>query len=135
MNVVKASHKTFCYTVKSLTWDFACYDTFFKKCKYHGIEIEYKVKEYDPAGKEHYHGIFYLRNGFYRKKLTVKGMHMDLVEMWGKEGWVRYIGKDLKKAAIRNALFAGCPNNPADMESDTEIDEVEDDKIFTTKLF
>jgi hypothetical protein len=55
--------------------------------------------EFDPHGKLHYHGIIELPKGFYRKKLVVRGYHMNLTKLQSQDSIRRatsYIHKDDK---------------------------------------
>lgn len=97
MEIIKSNSIAFAYTVKALaTKDVTLdtYGTFFNKLDKLGIKVEYKVWEFDSKRKLHYHGILYLDKGFYRKRLTTAGMHMKLVELTDRKGWIKYIYKD-----------------------------------------
>lgn len=95
MEIQKQSFIAFAYTVKTLGTDNAGdYSPFFDKLSKFNIEVEYKISETDKLGKLHYHGIFYLPKGFFRKRLATKGFHMKLVEIYNKQGWYKYITKD-----------------------------------------
>lgn len=94
---INAPVRAYAYTIKSLGDELdADYDPFFKKLSYFNISVEYKVKEFDKFGKSHYHGIIYLPKGFFRKRIIVKGFHLKLEELYNREGWIRYIHKDVK---------------------------------------
>jgi hypothetical protein len=97
MNIIKSDTIAFCYTLKlnRLGATAADYDTFFDKCLKFNIKVEYKITELDSSGRLHYHGILYLKKGFFRKRICVPGMHIKLVECNNKEAWMNYIHKDV----------------------------------------
>lgn len=96
MDIIKSKFIAFAYTLKlnSLTATKADYATFFDKLKKFNIECEYKIMEYDASGRLHYHGIIYLPKGFFRKRICIPGMHIKLVELYSRDGWLSYIKKD-----------------------------------------
>lgn len=99
VDVTKSQFISFAYTVKALGNQTAAkesYDEVFRKFVSNGT-VEYKVAELDPQGKLHYHGILVLPKNFYRKRLVTKGIHLKLVEVFNKAGWLRYIHKDVKE--------------------------------------
>lgn len=103
MNVKKSDKIAFGYSIKKLSGKTASpsdYEPFFQKLKKYNIELEYKVSEFDKAGKLHYHGIVYLTKGFYRKRLICADLHLKLSEIWNKKGWEKYIHKDCEFYAL-----------------------------------
>lgn len=103
MEILKSQFIAFAYTVKKLgTTEVASadYDPFFDKLNSYSIKVEYKVPEADSKGKLHYHGIIYLKKGFFRKRIMVKGFHVKLVELYNRDGWIKYISKDLEFTSL-----------------------------------
>lgn len=95
METIQSSHKAYAYTVRCNTGEKAAsYAPFFNKLKRMRIQVEYKVKEVGSCNVEHYHGVIYLLKGFYRKKLVTPGFHLKLVEIYNKDGWIKYIHKE-----------------------------------------
>lgn len=95
----KSNLVAYAYTVKVLsnkTMDPNYEQDVFSRWRKLGVEFDCSVSERDSKGKLHYHGIIYLRKGFYRRKLVVRGYHMKLEELYDRAGWIRYIEKDLK---------------------------------------
>lgn len=116
--VEKSKTIAFAYTVKSLGNDLdADYKPFFDKLERFKVPIEYRVPERDSKGKLHYHGIIYLRKGFYRKKISCQGFHIRLREITDRAGWLRYIHKDV------------------DVDEEDLIDMSENKIILTGSLF
>lgn len=96
MEVIRSQNIAFAYTVKSNCKELdANYDPFFDKLKKFKITIEYNISERDSKGKVHYHGILYLKKGFYRKRLVTKGFRLLLKEITDRAGWIKYIHKDV----------------------------------------
>lgn len=96
MDIVKKNYIAFAYTIKSLGVNKDDdYSPFFNKLKRLNITVEYKISERDSKGKLHYHGIIYLKKGFYRKRLLLRGYHIKLEEIYDKAGWIKYIHKDV----------------------------------------
>lgn len=95
---VRSTKIAFAYTVKTLgpsTVTSNDYVPFFRRLEALGVEVEYKIDELDSKGKLHYHGIIYLKKGFYRKRVSLKGFHVKLEELYNKAGWLKYIHKDV----------------------------------------
>lgn len=98
MEITKADLIAFAYTVKTLgasDCTEADYAPFFDKIAKFGITCEYKIPEKDKNGKLHYHGILYLKKGFFRKRIMCKLFHIKLVELYDRKGWMKYIHKDV----------------------------------------
>jgi len=93
MDILTSNKLAFAYTVKTLGKSID-YEPFFNNLDKFNIKVEYKIKEKDSLGKNHYHGIFYLDKGFYRKRLIIKGFHIKLEQIYDKAGWIKYIHKD-----------------------------------------
>lgn len=110
METLRAGFIAFAFTVKIIrrgtTPTEDDYLPFFAKLAKFQIEIEYKIPEFDKMGRLHYHGIIYLKKGFYRKKICVPGMHIKLEEIYDKKGWEKYIHKDCG--------FHNMPTSPQD---------------------
>lgn len=51
------------------------------------------VYETDSLGKLHLHGMVYVEDNFYRKKMCPKGFHMKMEEIYNIEGWSHYLRK------------------------------------------
>lgn len=132
MEIQTTDHRAFAYTVKDnrgRTSDVTeqTYDPFFDQLKHYRIKCEYKVAEYDKKNRLHYHGIIYLKKGFFRKKICVKGLHVKLVEIYNKDGWEKYIHKDCE--------FINMPEEP---ESPIDMEDFYDENnrpIITRSLF
>lgn len=90
------------------------YEQWFKRLEVWRIPIEYKCEEKDKQGKLHIHGIIYLKKGFYRKKLMMPNLHLKLVELHNREGWIKYIHKDLLDTTEIHDIYP-------DPEEDTSI--------------
>lgn len=120
MEIIPTDHKAYAYTIKR-----NCrrndpntkehYVPFFDRLKKLNIGIEYKVLEKDKRGRLHYHGILYLKKGFYRKRLMMDGLHLKLKEIYDKSGWVKYIHKDCEYHDLE-AQADECPDTPIDDE-------------------
>lgn len=96
MEIERSTHIAFAYTIKNLGTDLdADYSPFFTKLRKFGIKSEFNIKEFDSKGKAHYHGILYLQKGFFRKRIMIKGYHIKLKELQDRDGWVKYIHKDI----------------------------------------
>ncbi len=104
MDIIKSTKMAFAFTVKTLTSEIN-YDAFFKKLSKLSIKVEYKISELDSKGKLHYHGILYLDKGFYRKRICVTGYHVKLVELHDRQGWLKYIHKDVKSESEAEAEY------------------------------
>lgn len=99
ITVSKSNLISFAYTVKTLgkrDVTSADYQPFFDRLNNLGIKVEYKIPEKDTKGKLHYHGILYLRKGFFRKRICLKGFHVKLDELYDRKGWLKYIHKDVQ---------------------------------------
>lgn len=97
METDRSRFVAYAYTVKTLGTNLdGDYTPFFNKLTKFGIKVEYKIFERDSKGKSHVHGILYLQKGFYRKRICSKGMHIKLKELTNREGWIKYIHKDVK---------------------------------------
>lgn len=99
METKKADSIAFAYTVKVLGKADATkedYAPFFDKLAKLTIPIEYKILERDSHGKIHFHGIIYLKKGFFRRRICLKGFHVKLEELYDRKGWLRYIHKDIQ---------------------------------------
>lgn len=59
-----------------------------------GATIVFKNGEDDPRGVLHYHGIFSLPAGFYRKKLAIPGFHQHYDVLRNRNDWVKYCFKN-----------------------------------------
>lgn len=96
MDIERSGFVAYAYTVKNLGSEMdADYTPFFDRLSKYDIKVEFKVKEFDKHGKSHFHGILYLPKGFWRKRIMVHGYHIKLVEVYNKEGWIKYIHKDV----------------------------------------
>lgn len=125
MDIVKSDSIAFAYTVKALgavNINKNHYDSFFQKLDKLGVKVEYKIGEKDSLGKLHYHGIIYVKKGFFRKRIMMKGYHVKLEEIYNKEGWVKYIHKDVQF----DYLEEQAPSAAEDSEEEY-IEHTEDD--------
>lgn len=59
-----------------------------------GCQIKFKNAEDDSRGVLHYHGILSIPTGFYRKKLSVPGVHNKFEHLYDRKGWLRYCVKN-----------------------------------------
>lgn len=123
MEINTSTTKAFAYTVKALGTDKdPNYDLFFNKLDRFNIQVEFKVSERDSKGKLHYHGILYIDKGFFRRRLTTRGYHIKLDEIYDREGWLRYIHKEVNIERLFNLkstldeLIYEVTNNEAEME-------------------
>lgn len=96
MDIDRSRFVAYAYTVKALGTNLdANYTPFFDKLSKFSIKVEYKISERDSKGKIHYHGILYLEKGFFRKRICCNGFHIKLKEVTSREGWIKYIHKDV----------------------------------------
>lgn len=135
MEIETTDFKAFAYTIKDnrgRTSDITeeTYKPFFDTLKRYKIKCEYKVAEYDKKNRLHYHGIIYLRKGFYRKKICVKGLHVKLKEIYNKEGWEDYIHKDCEYMNMPTE-----PDTPIDWDSMEEWNDENHRPIIKKSLF
>lgn len=93
-SVTKSPTTSYAFTVKDNRKETTDYAPFFDRCKSFGVVVSVKVGELDSHNKLHYHGILEIPKGFYRKKLTMPGLSLKLVELYDLEGWTKYIQKD-----------------------------------------
>lgn len=132
ISVRKADCIAFAYTVKILKGNTATkqdYAPFFNKLEKLGIPVEYKIAEKDSKGKLHFHGILYLKKGFFRKRICVKGIHVKLEELYDRKGWLKYIHKDVMYHPLEQQA-----EEMADEESDDTIMSIpDDDFVMPTK--
>lgn len=132
MEITKSDFVAFAYTVKfnkpllDPPTD-ADYKPFFDRLDKYKIRVEFKISELDKRGHLHYHGILYLRKGFYRKRCCIPGMHIKLDELYDKKGWVKYIHKDVCHYALE--LEA------EDLESEEYIEDTHNIKMPKHSLF
>lgn len=118
ISIRKADCIAFAYTVKILQGNAATkqdYAPFFNKLDKLKIPVEYKICEKDSKGKLHFHGILYLKKGFFRKRICVKGIHVKLVELYDRKGWIKYIHKDV--------MYHPLEQQAEEMEQDDEKSE------------
>lgn len=125
----------FAYTVKKLNsaLDFpkeSDYEPFFSKLAKFNIPVEYKVAEQDSKNHLHYHGIMYLKKGFFRKRLVVKGIHLKLDEVYDRAGWLKYISKDFAVTSPQNF-----EEDDETSDADTEISMGEPMPTITYNMF
>ena len=128
MEITKAEHVSYGYTVKDNRPETTDYQSFFDRCEKFGVKITHKYPEYDSKGKLHIHGIMQIPKGFYRKKICMDGLHIKLVEIYDEAGWKRYITKDQPKK-VQKPLFVKTnietqleDAKPIQDEPDTPID-------------
>lgn len=133
IKVSKSNFISFAYTVKTLgkaDVTEADYDPFFKRLDDFGINVEYKVSEKDSKGKLHYHGILYLRKGFFRKRICLHGFHIKLEELYDRKGWIKYIYKDVKYEHLEQQALELLDG---ESDGDSQISIPDDDFIMPTK--
>lgn len=122
MNIIRPGFVPYAFTIKCNTGDKeADYTPFFKKCERFKIEIGCKYKEYGKCKVAHYHGILFLKEGFFRKKLTTKGFCLKLVEVWYENGWMDYIQKEQKNIKSDDVKVAEVYDEIS-MQRDIEFD-------------
>lgn len=132
IKVSKSDFISFAYTVKILrTGEVteADYQPFFDRIDNLNITVEYKMPEKDSKGKLHYHGILYLKKGFFRKRICLKGFHIKLDELYDRKGWLKYIHKDVEFQHLEQQA-----QEMADEESeDTVLSIPDDDFVMPSK--
>lgn len=55
--------------------------------------IDHVFENNEEGDNLHVHGIIQLPDKFYRKKLSIQGMHFKLDEIFDRDGWIKYINK------------------------------------------
>lgn len=95
-----SKHTLYGFTVKDNRQDVTDYDSFFDRCNKFKCDVQEYYGELDSKGRLHFHGIISIPKGFYRKKLCMPGLHLDLEEIYDLKGWVKYIKKDLKNRML-----------------------------------
>lgn len=97
MELIKATSKAYSYTIKKVDrrtpTTNASYEKWFTFLEKH-TTIEFKCRELDSKNVIHYHGIFHCPKRFYVKRLSRKGYHIQIEELYSKKVWVKYIQKD-----------------------------------------
>lgn len=133
IKVTKSDYISFAYTVKTLgsaEVTNADYEPFFERLKLLNVHCEYKIAEKDSKGKLHYHGILYLKKGFFRKRISLRGFHIKLEELYDRKGWLKYIYKDVKYEHLDQQALE------IEGDEDSQISIPDDDFIMpTTRLF
>lgn len=73
-----------------------------------GVEIKKMIYEKDKIDKLHVHGIMTLDSGFYRQKLMLPAVNINIQKIYNEEGWERYIAKQQgikNKNIYKESLF------------------------------
>jgi hypothetical protein len=94
----------YAFTVRYNNKEKATYEQYgklFDKWRAQGITITKEIYETCKNGVLHSHGILNMPKNFYRKKLTEKGLHYKLEEIYNIEGWNTYIMKNQYKVPPR----------------------------------
>lgn len=82
----------YAFTIKKLSEPLT-YVKFFDYVSSQKLVISQLVAELDSNKKLHYHGVIELPQGYYVKKLCIKGYHLKFKEIYSLEGWTDYIHK------------------------------------------
>ncbi len=133
MEITKEQYTAWAYSVKlrakkGVVHTAESYEPLFKKWDKLKIQLEYKISEYDSKGQFHYHGIMYIKKGFYRQRLSAKSKdgiayHLKINELYDRKGWLRYIKKDIPIILLEEQE-----------EPDTEIEiDTDDDFVIPSK--